>query len=116
MSRRTDQVASLVQNQLGQMMAKLELPAMTTISKIEVTPDLKWAKVGLTILNASAEVEKQVLDTLKNNIYEMQGELNRTLEMKIVPRITFFIDKGEEYASRINELLRKVKEDGTDDE
>jgi ribosome-binding factor A len=111
MSRRTEQVASLVQIELGRMMAKLELPAMTTISKIEVTPDLKWAKVGITILNASAETEARVLETLRANIYDMQGNLNRALEMKIVPRITFFVDKGEEYASRINELLRKAKED-----
>ena len=94
MSRRTEQVASLIQQELGQMIARLELPALTTISKIEVTPDLKWAKVGITVLDISQEA--RVLDILHANIYDMQGELIRKLKMKIVPRVIFFIDKAEE--------------------
>lgn len=111
MSRRTQQVASLVQALLGQQLTKLELPAMTTISKVEVTPDLKWAMVGITVLSKNKNDEKEILAHLSRNLFEMQGELIRNLKMKIVPRIRFVIDKQEEYAAHINTLLKKAKED-----
>lgn len=91
------------------MIAKLELPALTTISKVEVTPDLKLGKIGITVLDNKDE--KRILEILQEHIYEMQGELIRKLKMRIVPRISFVIDKSEEYASHINKLLRETKED-----
>jgi ribosome-binding factor A len=111
MSRRTEQVESLIQRHLGNAMQKLELPFLTTISKVEVTPDLKHAKVWLTILPAGEDNEKQVLNILKENAYDLQGELIRQFEMKIIPRVSFKIDHSEEYAAHINELLNKDNEE-----
>jgi ribosome-binding factor A len=110
MSRRTEKVASLLQQEIGEQLSLLELPALTTISKVEVTPDLKWSKVWITVMG-NEEKQKEVMHILIENLKEMQSELNQKLEMKIVPRVKFVIDHGEEYASRINELLRKAKED-----
>lgn len=112
MSRRTEKVASLVQQEVGNYLLQMELPALTTISKVEVTPDLKWGKVWITVMG-DEQKQKAVLENLKENIYDIQGALNRTLEMKIIPRVKFAIDHGQEYASHINELLREAKE-GTD--
>ncbi|MBX4186766.1 MAG: ribosome-binding factor A [Candidatus Doudnabacteria bacterium] len=110
MSRRTEKVASLLQQETGAYLMKMELPALTTISKVEVTPDLKWGKIWITVMGDEKQ-QKAVLNCLHEELFELQGELNRTLEMKIVPRVKFVIDHGEEYASKINELLRKANED-----
>jgi len=109
MSRRTDKVSSVLQQEVGLFILRLELPSLTTISKVEVTPDLKWCKVWITILGDKAQ-HKEVLDILHEHKREMQDELNDKLTMKFVPRIRFVIDHGEEYASHINELLRKTHE------
>ena len=108
MTRRTEKVAALLQAEVGAFINQIELPAMTTISKVDVTPDLKWASVWITVLGDKKQQE-EVLDKLHENLRELQGGLNRKLEMKFVPRLKFVIDHGEEYASRINELLRKTK-------
>jgi ribosome-binding factor A len=110
MSRRTEKVSSLVQQEVGDYILRLELPALTTISKVEITPDLKWGKIWITVMG---DVKKQteVLKILQENIFDLQGELNRAMAMKIVPRIKFVVDHGEEYAAKINELLRKTHED-----
>ncbi len=89
---------------------RLELPALTTISKVEVTPDLKWSKVWITIMG-NTQTQQKTLQILNENLFDMQGELIRKLKMKIVPRVKFVIDHGEEYAAKINDLLRKAKED-----
>ncbi len=110
MSRRTEKVSSLVQQEVGEFLARMELPALTTISKVEVTPDLKWGKIWITVMGDKKKQE-EVLETLKEKMFDLQGELNRAMSMKIVPRIKFVIDHGEEYAAKINELLRKAHED-----
>ncbi len=111
MSRRTEQVASLLQKELGELMLGLELPAMTTISKVDVSPDLKHAKVWLTIFTDDKSVEKAVLAALKEKAFDLQGELNEITTMRHTPRVAFAIDNSQRYASHINELLRKANED-----
>jgi ribosome-binding factor A len=111
MSRRTEQVASLVQRHLGSAMQELELPFLVTISKVEVTPDLKHAKVWITVLPSGEENEAQVLDILASNRYELQGRLLKELVMKNVPRAHFEIDHSQEYAAHINEILKKNDEE-----
>lgn len=110
MSRRTEKVASLLQQEVGAYIIKTELPALTTISKVEVTPDLKWGKIWITVMG-DEKAQKEVMNILHEEMFDLQGEINRAMEMKIVPRVKFVIDHGEEYASKINELLRKAHED-----
>jgi ribosome-binding factor A len=111
MSRRTEQVASLVQRHLGQAMQKLELPYLVTISKVEVTHDLKHGKVWITVLPSGEENEAEILGVLKDNQYDLQGHLLREFAMKNVPRIHFVIDHSQEYAAHINELIKKNDEE-----
>lgn len=110
MTKRTEQVASLLQKEVGSMLKKLELPAMTTISKVEVAPDLKWSKIGITIFSKDPSEEQEVMRVLAEYLYDMQGELVQKFNMKNVPRIKFVIDKAEEYADKINRLLREANE------
>ncbi len=110
MTRRTDKVQAVLQQEIGDYIKQLELPALTTISKVEVTPDLKWCKVWITVMG-DENVQKLVMSALSENLYDLQGTLNRKLEMKFVPRVKFVIDHGEEYASHINELIRKTHEE-----
>ena len=106
MTLRTEKVAALIQQELGSLMNKLELPFLTTISKVEVTPDLKWAKVWITVFSDKLEHEEKVLKDLSQNMYDLQGELNSKLKMKIRPRIKFELDHSQQYASHINKLLK----------
>lgn len=92
-------------------MQHLELPFLTTITRVEVSEDLKYAKVWISVLPAGEENEKQILATLKENIYDLQGGLNRKMETKITPRISFAVDHSGEYASHISDLIKKTHEE-----
>lgn len=110
MTRRTEKVASLLHHEVGEYLLHFELPAITTISKVEVTPDLKWCKIWITILG-DAGIQQEVLRLLKENLPKMQTAVNQNMTMKFVPKISFVVDHGEEYAAKINDLLKKTRED-----
>jgi ribosome-binding factor A len=99
-----------MQKEVGEHLSRLELPALTTISKVEVSPDLKWARLALTIMGDS-EKQSQVLAILVADLAELQEGLNHKMKMKFVPRISYVIDEAEEYAARINELIQKTHEE-----
>ncbi|HEX5429991.1 MAG TPA: ribosome-binding factor A [Patescibacteria group bacterium] len=110
MSRRTEKVAATLQEQLGLQINKLELPFLTTISKVEVTPDLKHAKVWITVFSDKPEDETAVLESLAEHKYELQGEMYKYFESKNVPRIHFELDHSEQYSDHINKLLKETEE------
>jgi len=107
MSRRTDKVGSLFHQAVGKFIQTLELPFLTTVSKVEITPDLKWCKVFVTILGDDAQ-KKTVIKILLKSRRHLQELINDEMDMKIIPRVRFVTDYSVEYASRINELLNEA--------
>ena len=107
MTRRTEKVATVLQKEIGSFLSLLELPALTTISKVEVTPDLKWCRAWITVMGDETK-QTEVLATLQENLFDLQGQLNRKLTMQFVPRVKFAIDHGAEYAAHINEVLKNI--------
>ncbi len=81
---------------------------LTTVSQVQVSGDIKWAKVWISIV---AGDDDKIFKILNDNIYDIQGVINNQLGMKVTPRIQFFLDTSPRYAQHINELIKKVNED-----
>lgn len=81
---------------------------LATISKAEVSRDTRWAKVWVSIVGGDDEM---ILEIIQKNIYDIQGELNRQMDLKLVPRLQFFLDTSPRYAQHINELIKKIHEE-----
>jgi len=110
-SNRIERVNSLIQQIVGETIHQYleEYPALVTVSKVEASRDLKWAKVWISIVGGN---DDKVLKTLERNLYDIQGELNRSLAMKVVPRLQLFLDTSPRYAQHIDELIKEIhKED-----
>lgn len=81
---------------------------LTTVSQVQVSGDIKWAKVWISIV---AGDDDKIFKILNDNIYDIQGELNNKLGMKMTPRIQFFLDTSPRYAQHINELIKLTHEE-----
>jgi ribosome-binding factor A len=114
-TNRIDKVNSLIQKQVGESilpMMKAE-NGLVTVSRAETSRDMKWVKVWISTVGAD---DKHIMKVLEKNIYDIQGQLNRALGMKIVPRIQFFLDTSPRYVDRINQLIRTIHEEDTPNE
>jgi ribosome-binding factor A len=110
-TNRVERVNSLIQQIVGETIHQYleEYPGLVTVSKVEASRDLKWAKVWVSIIGGN---DDKILKILDHNLYDIQGELNRSVAMKIVPRLQFFLDTSPRYAQHINELIQEIhKED-----
>lgn len=117
-SHRIEKVNALLQQLVGEIiLTHVEIyDALVTVSKVEASRDLKWAKIWISIVGAgdAKSSDKKIMETLEKNLYEIQGEVNRRLEMKIVPRLQLFLDTAPRYAQHINELIEQIHEEDSE--
>ena len=82
------------------------LGAMVTVTTVRVSPDLSSAKCYLSIF--AGPPKDEVLENIVLNAPKIRGEVGRRLKnMKHIPSLSFYIDDSLDYASKIDELLKK---------
>ena len=84
------------------------ISGLLTITAVDVSGDLSVGKIYFSCLGQD---QKEVLDILREHIYDIQGMLYHRLEMKKIPRIVFISDASGEHAGKISKVLREL-EDG----
>lgn len=109
-SNRIQKVNSLIQKLLNEILLPYtrNLKDIVTITKVETSRDLRWAKVWVSVVNGNGSA---AINVLKKDIYDIQGQLNRKLSMKTVPRISFWLDTSGEYVDHIEKLFKKIKQE-----
>lgn len=109
-TNRIEKLNSLIQQLVGEIIHPYlsSMNGLVTVSKVEVSRDTKWAKVWLSIVGGDDDT---IFDELKSNLYDIQGGLNRQIDLKLVPRLQFFLDTSPRYAQHIDELIKKIHED-----
>lgn len=105
MAHRPERVASLIREELSKLVEReLEFPgALVTITEVDVTKKLDYAKVGVSIF--PPEKNEEAFRIIKTAQGEMQYKLNRVLNIKPMPRIDFYPDYGPENAARVEKKL-----------
>lgn len=111
--KRSERVGHNLQKEISDIiMNRVKDPRLgfLTITGVEVAPDLKSAKVLVSVLrDEERERTMEALDAARSFV---RRELKKRLRMKIIPEIMFINDTSPEYADHIDRLLRKISEDG----
>ena len=80
---------------------------MTSVVSVEVTPDLKYAKVFVSVLGNDEEKEQTRIG-LKRAASHVRSQLAKSLNLRNTPELTFVMDDSIEYgvnmSKRIDEL------------
>ncbi|MEK7584845.1 MAG: ribosome-binding factor A [Patescibacteria group bacterium] len=108
MSHRTEQVGEVMQRGISAVLLRdIEGPrdCLITIMRVEVTPDLREAKVFVSIL--PERVTGTAMNLLERKKREIQRLLNEHLTMKFSPRITWELDLTTRKYAAIDEALKK---------
>ena len=88
---------------------------MTSVVHVEVAPDLKTAKVYISVLG-DEESEMSTLKGLKSAASYMRGQLAKSLNLRNTPELTFVIDNSIEYGVHMSKLINEVNKNVVTDE
>ena len=86
-----------------------------TITRVEVTPDLKSARVYFTTI----EEEKSFEDTvrgLRKAAGFVRKLLGERMRIKFIPEISFVYDESQTSTDRIDEIIEKIHKEKEEDE
>ena len=87
----------------------------TTVTKVEITPDLRCAKIYYSVLG-DEKVRKATGIALKNAKGFIRGLIGDRLKLRLTPELIFRMDKTLEYQDRIDEVLNKIRKEEGDGE
>jgi len=111
---RTRRVGEQMQRELADLIQReLKDPRLgfVTVSAVDVSKDLSYAKVYVSTLGDSPEIE-QTLEALSHASGFLRRELGRRMILRIVPELRFVHDVSVERGNRLSALIdRAVAED-----
>ena len=109
---RPEKVAHLMRREVADILeTKLRDPrlsAAVTVTDVEVTPDLSFARVFVTVLGDEA-ARTATLAALGHAAGFVRRELGRRLELREVPEVRFVYDGSLEHGARVDHLLRRIE-------
>jgi ribosome-binding factor A len=111
MSQRIDKVESLIKKEISLIfLHKLQDPALgfVTITNVKVSPDLKIAKVYISVFQK--EKREEVLNKVLASTGYIRSELAHRIKIKFTPELKFFIDDTIDYVEKIEGLIKKIHE------
>ena len=99
-----------VQRELSVIIRELKDPRigiMTSVTGVEVTPDLKFCKVYISVLG-DEEAKAETMAGLKSAAGFIRRELARTVNLRNTPELKFVMDQSIEYGMKMSKLIDEV--------
>ena len=112
--RRADRVAEAIREEIATFLAEdakdPRITRLVTVTGVEVTRDLRHAKVFVSVMGTDAERAK-TFEGLASVAVHLRSRVGRALRLRLAPEITFLPDQSIERAARIETLLAQIKSD-----
>ena len=113
-TRRQRKAADLLHEEISQLIQfETQDPRLgfVTITGVDVSPDLRQARVYFTILDNDEAGIKETLAGLTSAAPYFRHQLAQSLSLRHIPELTFQYDTTLENALRIDSLLDSIKEE-----
>ena len=110
-AKRADRVADAIRNELALLMlSKVRDPKLAdvNISRVEVTDDLKIARIYFTCL-AGAKKARSAENALQKAKGFMRSHLAKTLNMRHTPSLQFQYDETAEKVAQMDSIFREIE-------
>ena len=120
-SNRIGRINEEIQKELASLIRNLKDPrvqdTMISITHVETTPDLRWAKVYVSFLQE--ERAKDALAGLKSAGGYLRRELGRALNLRYTPELNWALDDSITYGAKMLKLINSLevnKDENADEE
>ena len=111
-SNRIGRINEEIQRELASLLRTVKDPrvhGLVTITRVETTPDLRFSKIYVSVLDKSDV--KEVVKGLKSAGGYLRRELGRALSLRDTPELVFqaddSIDRGTHILKLLNDIERK---------
>ena len=111
---RVARVNPLIQEVLAEELELIDDPdlEMVTVTGCDVSPDLRNAKVFISVFG-DEEKRELALDALRRNKGKLKNAISKATRIKFLPDLHFLLDPSIDVGFSIEKIIREVHERGT---
>lgn len=105
---RQDRMNEEVKKTVSEVIREMKDPrisSMTTITQVEVTNDLKHAKLRVSVYESDEQVRKDTVEALNHAAGFIARELGQRMQIRRLPALKFVLDTSIEYSVHIAKIL-----------
>lgn len=84
-----------------------DVTGLISVTRVKTTPDLKYAKVYTSILNAKSD--EKTIEGLKQSAGFIRSLIAKRVNLRITPELVFEKDDSMEYGEKIENILKDLK-------
>lgn len=110
MGRVDEELKREISNVINFELENSKVTGMVSVTKVKVTPDLRYARVYVSIFNSKNK--ERTLEGLKESSGFIRSRVANTVNLRITPEIVFIYDDSEEQGARIDAILERIKREG----
>jgi ribosome-binding factor A len=118
MSRRTERLNDLIQEEISELIRRQikdpRLGCFLTVTRVDTSPDLRYAKVFISVMGSDDEKEK-AMDGLSSASGFLYRELRGRLSLHRTPQLIFRKDDSIERGAEVLDLMKEVSDSGESD-
>ena len=110
---RLEKINSEIKREIAGILREVKDPRlgqMISITGVEATNDLKYAKIFVSILG-DENAKKEAMAGLKSADGFIRAELGKKVELYSLPGLIFELDESMETGAKIDEILKEIKTD-----
>ena len=118
MNRKQEEISELLRREISSIILhELSDPRMgfVTVTKVEPAPDLRSAKVYLSVLGEEA-VCRRTLTGIRHAAGFIRSKVGRAVSLKSVPQLRFVRDDSAKRSVHISRLIADAVEDASPEE
>ena len=110
-SNRIGRINEEIRKELSALLRTVKDPrvseGMLTITRVDTTNDLRYARVYISALNC--QDEKGLMKGLKSAAGYLRHQLGQAIDLRYTPELQFFMDDSIAHGAHILDLLNHVK-------
>lgn len=85
-----------------------ELSAIISVTEADIAPDLKSAKVYVSIFDTDEERKLNSFEIIRQNAGFIRHELAMVMRLRTVPELRFVFDESMDHGAKIDKILEEL--------
>lgn len=112
MARVDEELKRELSNIIDYEVKNSNVTGMISVTKVKTSPDLKYAKVSVSIINSKNI--KQTLAGLKAASGFIRSRIAEKMNLRVTPELVFELDESLVYGEKIDRILEQVMKEIND--
>jgi len=104
----------MIQNILGVILTRHvedERFKFITITAVETSSDLRYAKVYFTVYANNEEEKKELISALEKAAGFLQRKLSEEIRLRYTPKLVFEYDRSLERAAKMDAIFKRIEDE-----